>query len=256
MWTQSCSHDILCPPAEGKEYREAAFNWISFPDPVNPALLFTQVRGTMCQSSATLMCCVPCPRFMAHFTLCHRAASQWSGPRTGVLIGQPLPISKTNNSWRYCGRHLTFSRVVFVCWIIQHVPAPVCVPHWNVHVWDVVVFRGPGRKKRKQALTWWVWQVRVQIQYTLVLCSHCREVDLLWFVQMQKRFSVTNLDLFTNVVFQLAQLFFLCCGHSLYFQNKTRSSNFMSSEKVWPLLCCDQQCYSIYVCMCTERAAP
>lgn len=153
MWTQSCSHDILCPPAEGKEYREAAFNWISFPDPVNPALLFTQVRGTMCQSSATLMCCVPCPRFMAHFTLCHRAASQWSGPRTGVLIGQPLPISKTNNSWRYCGRHLTFSRVVFVCWIIQHVPAPVCVPHWNVHVWDVVVFRGLGRKKKKEAST-------------------------------------------------------------------------------------------------------
>lgn len=113
-----------------------------------------------------------------------------------------------------------------------------------------------GEKKRKQALTWWVWQVRVQIQYTVVLCSHCREVDLLWFVQMQKRFSVTNLDLFTNVVFQLAQLFFLCCGHFLYFQNKTRNSNFMSSEKVWPLLCCDQQCYSIYVCMCTERAAP
>lgn len=109
-----------------------------------------------------------------------------------------------------------------------------------------------GEKKRKQALTWWVWQVRVQIQYTVVLCSHCREVDLLWFVQMQKRFSVTNLDLFTNVVFQLAQLFFLCCGHFLYFQNKTR--NIISCQvKKYDLYSAAINSATVYMYVCVQK---
>lgn len=49
---------IIKPPPESDEYREATLNWISHPGPVNPALPFTQVRGTLCQAFLPPLCAV------------------------------------------------------------------------------------------------------------------------------------------------------------------------------------------------------
>lgn len=79
---------------ESNTYRVSALNGISRAGPVNPS-----ERDPLPGLSATLMCCGPCPRLMAHFTLHRHAESRWSGPSTGALIGQPLPMSEINNPW-------------------------------------------------------------------------------------------------------------------------------------------------------------
>lgn len=149
------------------------------------------------------MCCGPCPGFITHFTLYHHAASQWSGPSTGALIGQPLPISKTNNSWphRLKGTLDDMPHFLGPCLFIQYVlisprvPAPVCVSHWSEHVWDVVIFRGAEGEENKEssAVTLRVWQVIVKKQVHSTLW--CRVlffwfVDLWWFVTAQKKWQI------------------------------------------------------------------
>lgn len=71
---------------------------------------------------------------------------------------------------------------VCVCVLVsQLVPAPVCVPHWSVHVWDVVVFRGAEGKVAVvfKAQHWQDECVRVILQiHCGAQCSLHRAVDI------------------------------------------------------------------------------
>lgn len=71
------------------------WTWTNYLDLVNTAIHPCE-SNPLPGLSATLMCSEPCPGFMTHFTLHHHVEAHWSGPNTGALIGQPLPICKTN----------------------------------------------------------------------------------------------------------------------------------------------------------------
>ena len=95
-------------------------------------------------------------------------------------------------------------------------------------------------------------------RYTVVQCSLHQAVDFLRLVQVQKRFSVINPDLFPHVVFHLSLLLALCCVHFHYIQHKQRE---LISRQVRK---CDLSaemnsapvCVCVCVCVCVWVLVP
>ena len=149
---------------------------------------------------------------------------------------------------------LSVSFCVCVCVLVsQLVPTPVYVPHWSVHVWDVVVFRGAERKEAVvfKAQHWHDECVRVILQiYCGAQCSLHRAAGLPRFVQLQKTFSVINTDS-VSCVFHLSLSLPrpappppLCWGHFHFIHQKQGELISHWMRKLWPFLT------GLCVCVC------